>query len=286
MKLVYKDGRPCFTFGDIMGTDDSECSKLFTGKLLPPVEEKRTCHKHGEYVSSVVYYEGGGVSWETDCPQCIAEREEEERQEEEKRERKRILAQCKESNIEPEFYFKKLEDFIPQSESQQKALEASRKLIYGDLKKVVLLGPNGVGKTMLASIVTRELCGKIYSMYEISAMIRDTYTAKAKKSELDIVYELASIPFLAIDEMGRSAGSNSEMNWLSFILDKRHTRKLPFILISNRHLMRNCKNRGCPDCFENFIGNDCLSRLYEDSAVITIDAKDNRRFKYIKEVVE
>lgn len=284
MKLV--NGRQFFTLDGLAETDNSECSKLFSDKLLQPVQEKRMCKKHGEYISDVIHFEDGREAWVTDCPQCIAEREEEERKDQEKRERKRILAQCKESNIEPEFYFKKLEDFIPQTESQKKALEASRKLIYGDLKKVVLLGPNGVGKTMLASIVTRELCGKIYSMYEISAMIRDTYTAKAKKSELDIVYELASIPFLAIDEMGRSSGSNSEMNWLSFILDKRHTRKLPFILISNRHLMRNCKNGGCSDCFENFIGNDCLSRLYEDSAVITIDAKDNRRFKYIKEVVE
>lgn len=275
-------GRQFFTLDGLSGADNSECSKLFSDKTMPPVQEKRICKKHGEYISEVVYFEDGREAWHLECPQCTAEREEKEREEEEKRETKRILSQCKESNIEPEFYFKKLEDFIPQSESQQKALEASKKLIYGDLKKVVLLGPNGVGKTMLASIVTRELCGKIYSMYEISAMIRDTYTAKAKKSELDIVYELASIPFLAIDEMGRSAGSNSEMNWLSFILDKRHTRKLPFMLISNRHLMRNCKNRGCPDCFENFIGNDCLSRLYEDSAVITIDAKDNRRFKYIK----
>lgn len=255
-------------------------------KLTPPVEEKRICPVHGEYVAQVIYDENGEEFGCSGCPDCIREQEENERLEEESRQKRRIANLCQECNIEPEFYYKTLADYIPGTPSQEKAKNAVEKLMQGELYKVVLLGANGLGKTMLASIAARELRGKIYTMYEISAMIRNSYTNKATKSELDIVYELASVPFLAIDEMGRSTGSNAELNWLSFILDKRHTRKLPLMLMSNRHLMRNCPRHGCPDCFENFIGNDSLSRLYEDSAVITIEGNDNRRkIKEIRRIV-
>ena len=145
--------------------------------------------------------------------------------------------------------------------------------------KVILLGSNGVGKTMLASIAAKELNGKIYSMYEISAMIRQSYSSLAKKSELEIVKELASVPFLAIDEFGRTKNSDTEQNWLSFILDKRHTRKLPFMLMGNTHFKRFCKLGGCSKCFENFVDNDILSRLRQDSSIVVIDADDERSLK-------
>ena len=130
--------------------------------------------------------------------------------------------------------------------------------------------------TMLASVAAKELGGKIYSMYEISAMIRQSYTVRAERSELDIVNELASIPFLAIDEMGRSKGSDTEQNWLSFILDKRHTRHLPFMLMSNAHFSENCPTHGCSKCFETFMDSDILSRLQEDSKIIQVEADDIR----------
>ncbi len=235
-------------------------------------ERKLNCEKHGLYQAYVSVDSKGNERRLTGCPLCIKEQENEELREQRKQDEKRY----REMNIEPEFFDKTFEDFVPKTESQNKALLSVKKMVSEKHGKIVLIGSNGVGKTMLASIATKELCGKIYSMYEISAMIRQSYTIKAERSELEIVNELASVPFLAIDELGRTKSSETEQNWLSYILDKRHTRKLPFMLMSNGHFKKFCKLGGCPRCFENFVDNDVLSRLHEDSTVIMIDAPDER----------
>ena len=113
-------------------------------------------------------------------------------------------------------------------------------------------------------------------MYEITTMIRQSYSARAEKTELEITKELASLPMLVIDEMGRTKGSDAELNWLSYILDKRHTRRLPFMILSNTHLSRDCPKKGCDSCFERFVNNDVLSRLRQETKIITIKAPDYR----------
>lgn len=236
-------------------------------------EERETeCERHGFYRAYVSVDSNGNERRLTGCPLCLEEQEKEEVREKKKQDEKRY----RKMNVEPEFFDKTFDDFVPKTESQNKALLAVKKMVSEKHGKIVLIGSNGVGKTMLASLAAKELGGKIYSMYEISAMIRQSYTIKAERSELEIVNELASVPFLAIDELGRTKSSETEQNWLSYILDKRHTRKLPFMLMSNGHFKKFCKLGGCPRCFENFVDNDVLSRLHEDSTVIMIDAPDER----------
>lgn len=228
--------------------------------------------EHKEYEAEVIVNEDGSETFLTVCPECL-------RDAELKAERERKISECKKANVEPEFYNKTFEDYKAETDSQKAALEAVKEVYSGNLKKIVLLGSYGTGKTMFASILARDMKGKIYSMYEISTMIRQSYTVKAEKTELEIVNELASVPFLAIDEVGRTNGSNSEKNWLSYILDKRHVRGLPFVLISNGHLSRNCPNGGCEKCFENYMDGDVISRLRQNSKVIDIVGKDYRAKK-------
>ena len=248
-------------FPVLEGAEKSEVKKLVL-----------TCDKHGKYESEIVIYKNGFQEMSSGCPECIKEQEEayERRLKKDKEEFYRSL------NIEPEFFYKSFEDYKPCSASQKKALEAVKRMVEQKHGKVILVGSNGVGKTMLASIAAKMLKGKIYSMYEITTMIRQSYTIKAEKTELEIVRELASVPFLAIDELGRTKGGETEQNWLSYILDKRHCRKLPFMLMSNGHFKKYCKVGGCSRCFENFVDNDILSRLHQDSSVIIIDGPDNR----------
>lgn len=239
--------------------------------------EKRTfiCSKHGSYEAECIIFQNG-TSAQVECPIC--QKEEDELLEKKELEKQKFAQyeKYRKQNVEPEFFDKTFDDFVPKTDSQKKAMEAVKTMVSEKHGKIVLIGTNGVGKTMLASIATKELGGKIYSMYEISAMIRQSYTIKAERSELEIVNELASIPFLAIDELGRTKGSETEQNWLSYILDKRHTRKLPFMLMSNGHFKKFCKFGGCPKCFENFVDNDILSRLHQDSKVVMIEAPDYR----------
>jgi len=42
-------------------------------------------------------------------------------------------------------------------------------------------------------------------------------------------------------------------------------------------LKKQCKLGGCEKCVENLIDNDLLSRLQQDSAIIYINAPDERK---------
>lgn len=255
-------------------------------KAVPEVEqeteEKRVCEKHGEYMCFVTKYKNGNVS-ETRCPECEKEINQKQEQERIKKELARIeeanRLYCTECNIRPEYFSKSLNDYIPKTEGQKKAKEAIENLIAEKKGKVILLGSNGVGKTMLSSLAVKGLGGKIYRMYDISCMIRQSYTTKATKSELEIVKELSELPLLAIDEVGRIANSEAVQNWFSAILDERHSRGLPFILTGNLHFKKDCPEGGCPKCFENYFDTDLLSRFHEDTSVIVIKAKDERKEK-------
>ncbi len=252
-----------------------DCLKNFSA----PVTTKKkliTCILHGDYESDVDIYENGDEVIKNECPVCRKIRLDKELEQAKKRQTEENINLCKECNVEPEFYLKTLDDYIPTSESEKKAKESVEKLINGELKKVILLGGTGTGKTLLGSIAAKTLKGKILTMYEISTMIRQSYTVKADKTELEIVRELASIPFLAIDEVGRTKGSQAEFNWLSYVLDKRHVRGLPFMLMSNGHIRSECKNNGCDKCFENYMDVDVISRLRQNSKLININAKDYR----------
>ena len=116
-------------------------------------------------------------------------------------------------------------------------------------------------------------------MYEMATMIRQSYTPKAEKSELEIVREFINLPFLVIDEAGRVASSEAVLNWFSFILDQRHSLGLPTWINGNLHFKKDCAEKGCPRCFENYFDKDMLSRFHEDTTVINIKANDGREEK-------
>ena len=249
--------------------------------------EKRTCPIHNKMYEAKIYEDGT----EEACPVCSMEKGAElkrKRLEEQNEDWRRLkegmdkaknVEICKGLNISPEFYFAKLEDYLPKTKAQEEAKKAVAEMIEKRKGKIILLGSNGAGKTMLASIVARELKGKIFTMYEIATMIRQSYTAKAEKSELEIVGDLVELPFLAIDELGRIANTEAVQNWFSFILDKRHSRGLPTMVIGNLHFKKDCEQGGCPRCFENYFDKDVLSRFHEDTSVIVIKAPDGRKEK-------
>lgn len=263
----------------VFSSDGKEKSE--TGfKLMNTREIDFHCEKHGDVKASVYIFNGSEST--PICPLCEKEELEKQKKLEEEqeitREKEKLYALYQQENIEKEYWDKSIDDIKPYTESQRQAVNAVKRLIERKKGKIVLLGGNGTGKTHLGSMAVKALGGFIYSMYEITTMIRQSYTIKAERSELEIVKELASAPMFVMDEIGRTKGSDAEMNWSSYFLDKRHTRDLPFMLLSNRHLARDCPNGkdGCEKCFERAFDNDVLSRLCEDTQIITINAPDHR----------
>lgn len=264
---------------------DGKQSKEF--RPLRPIQTEKIrflCKKHGFVDGKVLVI--NNVRMDPICPICEKE-ESENISEIEKRRREELQAQIRieryrEMNIDEEFWGKTVENYVPKCESQRQAKEAVSRLIEKKHGKVILLGNNGCGKSHLGNAAVSALGGKVYTIYEINTMIRGSYSALATRTELDIVNELASIPMLFIDELGRSKGSKFELDWLSFVCTKRHQRNLPYVIAGNGHLMRDCPNgqAHCDGCFENFLGNDVLSRLGQDTEIVTMyNAPDFRRKK-------
>lgn len=262
--------------------------RLFSMSFIKPeveiekeYEDKASCIKHGLYNIHVVEYKDGYKSAFGSCPECEKEKTEEEeriQREKEKSFREKLEIQnCECARVKPDYIGKTLDDYIPETKAQTAAKEAVAEMIEKRKGKIVILGNNGVGKTMLGSIAAKSINGKIYTMYEIATRIRQSYSSN-KETELDIVTELSELPLLVIDEIGRVKNSEAIQDWFSYILDQRHSNHLPFILLGNLHFKKDCKEEnGCSKCFENYFDTDVLSRLYEDSVVINIKHTDNRK---------
>lgn len=239
------------------------------------------CLTHGIFKVHYIKFEDGSEKVANKfCPKCEAERALERKQHEEESNRMDLLKEYRSRNVSPEFFDKTLDDYIAKTKGQQAALDAVKELVSSRKGKLILIGTNGVGKSMLGNIAVKIMGGKIYTMYEIATRIRQSYVPGAKETELDILNELIAEPLLVIDEVGRLKMSEAVQDWFSYILDKRHTYNKPFILNGNLHFKNDCEKKedgGCPKCFENYFDTDILSRLTQDSIIIEIIATDYRR---------
>ena len=225
----------------------------------------------------------GGIALNIGCPQCAHERDLEIEQEEKAKIYDAIENEMREMNIEPEYWGATIDTYQADTPEQVKAVQTVKRLIAGEIQQIVMTGSNGTGKTHLAIAAVKELKGKIYTMYEITTRIRQSYSPRADETELEIVGELARLPMLAIDEVGRTKGSDAELNWLSYIIDKRHTRGLPTIIISNKHVRKYCPTRGCSDCLENYLSGDVMSRLTDNGVLLQFSWADWRKIKQQRE---
>lgn len=237
------------------------------------------CEKHSlEYEPEWVHIFGS--SFQSACPLCSQEQEQQEKEEAERKQKESDLQKklqwYKKLNIEPEYYGATFENYIAKTESQKRALQSMKDLVSGKLKKVILLGGNGIGKTHLGNSAVKETDGLIMTAYEISLYLRGGIAKGEEEKRLD---HLCTVPLLFVDEMGRTKLSEAEQNWNSYIFDKRHVRGLRTGIASNYHLARSCKNGGCPRCFENLLDNDSISRFFQNGIVIECMGEDMRRIK-------
>jgi DNA replication protein DnaC len=235
----------------------------------------KVCNIHGIELESFNNIFNGTISF---CPECKKEKQRENEEKEEKERKKRIIDSYKLKRIEPMYFDKTFDSFDDYNDELKEAKQSAIDIVNNNSGKLIMIGKNGTGKTHLAIAALKHMPGEIYTMFEISSIIRNTYTGRGDKTELDILDDLSSMKLLIIDEIGRSKGSDSERNWLSYIIDKRHVRNLPLIIISNRHLKRDCQvDGGCDKCLEQYLDSDMISRLVEGGKILTFTGKDHRR---------
>lgn len=232
----------------------------------------RRCGKHGDYEAQIL--ECFGRTFESGCPECekqLAREEAEMEREERRNERERSLLR---RGIERDYFTADLAGYRAENRSEADALKAAMDMDGGKLEKLLLLGSNGCGKTYLGCALAIKHHGVRTTMFEMGARIRAGYSRG--ESELGILDGLLSYPLIVLDEIGRTRGSDAEKNWLSYLVDKAHSRHKKLVLISNRQTARNLPPERRGEAIEYYFDNDVISRLRQNSRIVEVKGRDRR----------
>lgn len=249
--------------------------------------ETNTCAGCGKEYNQPALITQFGIICAYYCEECIDKYDRKQKAIENQIKDKKKKEWLKAIGVKADYETATLGTYEAKTESQKQALNACKLLKDGDIKKLILLGSNGVGKTHLASALVKLMNGKIITAYEMFALYRSCFSGQ--NSEIELLHKFSTYPLLVIDEFGRTKGSEAEENFLSAILDARHSDGLPTMILSNLirkrdclHYQNNkeaCKTRNCKGCLEMWLTSDLISRLREDTEVIVIEGDDYRRKK-------
>lgn len=256
-------------------------------ELFPIRIEKNTCCKCGAVFEQPALISQFGIILSKFCPDCVSKYEAAENSKLKYQKEQNKKEWLEAIGIKEQYEKATLENYKPGTESQNEALLCCKLIDSGEIKKLVLLGGNGVGKTHLASALVKKQNGLLITAYEMFATYRGCFSPKAKETELEIIERFSTLPLLAIDEYGRTKGSEAEENFMSAIIDNRHSNNLPTLILSNLIRKRDCifyqnNNKACEgcernNCLESRLTKDVISRLRENSRVVLIEGNDYRR---------
>lgn len=212
------------------------------------------------------------------CPDCAKEWDAEI----EAREKKEVEpvdenAKLEELGIRPRHYNCTFDNFEIDNDKGRSALEACRRMASNRNGLIVMIGNNGVGKTHLLTATVKEIgAGKIYKMLEVSMFIRK-YIGSQVLDEQGQLDHLIRLPILAIDEFEKCKRSESELIWLSYIIDERNERYRPTILSGNCHPDKiHADGKRCEKCFESIVTPDILDRITQFGTFHYLDGKSHR----------
>ena len=255
--------------------------------IFPIRIEKNICSRCGKEYDQPALITQFGVICSRACPECVDKYDIAEKSKQKHIKDENKAAWLEDIGVKDQYEKATLDNYNPVTESQKEALNCSKLLLDGGLTKLVLLGGNGVGKTHLASALVKKTNGLLITAYEMFATYRSCFSSKAVHSELEIIKRFSTLPLLAIDEFGRTKGSEAEENFLSAIIDNRHSNNLPTLILSNLIRKRDCiyfgrDNNACTNCqrnncLESRLTKDVISRLRENSKVVLIEGEDYRR---------
>jgi len=247
--------------------------------------QKNVCSRCGKEYDQPALVTQFGVIIARFCPECIDKEERKQKAIENQQKEKRRADWLESIGVKKDYADVTLDNYKPFTDSQKEALLACKQLLNGEIKKLLLLGSNGLGKTHLASALVKKMGGKIITAYEMFAYYRSCFSGL--NSEIELLHKFKTYPLLVIDEFGRTKGSEAEENFLSAIVDSRHSDGLPTMILSNLIRKRDCvfyqadktacEKRGCKNCIEMWLTSDLISRLKESSKVICMEGEDYRR---------
>lgn len=174
---------------------------------------------------------------------------------------------------------------------------------------LLFVGPSGVGKTHLAAAVLSELIqrygvrGRFVDFTSLVHRIQSTFDPSSEASKHEVLDPVMSCEVLVLDELGAQRPTQWVRDTLYLILNTRYTRRLTTLFTTNHRLESEGEkaNRVSdrlaegPTGFERHVRAEApstpvdrqllgyripaslLSRLYEMTIIVEIDARDYRR---------
>lgn len=190
-----------------------------------------------------------------------------------------------EARIPRRYHHCTLNDFTTyDNETLEDALSRSRKL--ADEFPVVnrglfFLGDPGVGKTHLAAailkqvIVTRGARGLFYDTRDLLKVIRGTYNAVVKTTELEVLRPVMEVDLLVLDDLGAEKTSEWVEETLNLIVNTRYNERRVTIFTSNYPDLPPDSNTEVLSLHDR-IGFRMRSRLHEMCDFLDLEGADYR----------
>lgn len=187
----------------------------------------------------------------------------------------------RETGIPPRYWGACFATYQPKCESEKKHLawvmdwcHCAKQYQHGGF---ALIGPPGVGKTLMATCVIASFLGKGYHennlMYvkarALFRRLKSTWSPDREESEAEVLRSLRSKGLLVVDEIDKNFSSPAERVLFHEIMDDRWDRGHPTIVIGN--LMNE-------ESLARVVGRAVMSRMLSGGGrVLIFEGEDKRR---------
>lgn len=144
-----------------------------------------------------------------------------------------------------------------------------------DNRGVMLIGPNGVGKThlavgMLRALIERGLSGAFYNVISLLDEFKAEYSRQESTST--VMEDDLSRAVLVLDDLGVQRATGWSAERLHAVINRRYELGRTLIVTTNK----------TPSQLRRELESAIVSRLYEMCLAISLDGIEDRRLRYAR----